>query len=525
MMERCSLPRVFGSATDDARMTSMPILEVRGLTKVYPGVTALDDVDLSVRSGEVRALLGENGAGKSTLIKMIGGLEEPTAGEIFVDGSPVRFTSSVDSQAVGISVVSQEFRLVPQMTVAENIFVGQEISRFGLISRRDQNERSRELLAQLDLTINPSRRIDSLTVADQQLVEISRALSRDFSILVLDEPTAALNESEVNKLLSLIEKLRERGTAILYVSHRLPEVLRIADVVTVLRDGRLVADMEMEGIDEDRLVELVLGKALKAETKLVRGANRKASGAVVLSVDGLRTKGVNAPVSIEVHEGEIVGVAGLVGSGRTELLKSLFGAQRMTAGVVKVDGVRVAVSSPADAVGAGIFMLSEDRKAEGIIPHLTVLENSVISARNGAAGAPRGWFIGHQQERATFGQLKERLRIRVDRPDRMIGSLSGGNQQKVLFSRATLTDCRVLLLNEPTRGIDVGARVEIYQLIRKLAAGGVAVVVSSSDAAEIAAVADNCIVMYAGYSHQTLRGDQTTEDNIVAASLGQQIEG
>ena len=326
-------------------MTTMPILEVRGLTKVYPGVTALDDVDLRVRSGEVRALLGENGAGKSTLIKMIGGLEEPTAGEIFVNGSPVRFSSSLDSQAVGISVVSQEFRLVPQMTVAENIFVGQEISRFGLISRRDQNERSRELLAQLDLTINPSRRIDSLTVADQQLVEISRALSRDFSTLVLDEPTAALNELEVNKLLSLIEKLRERGTAILYVSHRLPEVLRIADVVTVLRDGRLVADMEMEGVDEDRLVELVLGKALKAETKSVRGANRKASAAVALSVDGLRTKGVNAPVSIEVHEGEIVGVAGLVGSGRTELLKSLFGAQRMTAGVVKVDGVRVARES------------------------------------------------------------------------------------------------------------------------------------------------------------------------------------
>ncbi|WP_183086309.1 sugar ABC transporter ATP-binding protein [Mycetocola tolaasinivorans] len=503
--------------------TKPPILEVRQITKSYPGVTALKDATLTLRPGEIRALLGENGAGKSTMIKIIGGLQAPTSGELHVNGAPVVFSGSLDSQNAGISVVSQEFRLVPQMTVAENIFLGHELTRGGLISRREQTERARELLDQLGLDISPGRRIDSLTVADQQLVEITRALSRDFQVLIMDEPTAALNEAEVQKLLAMVEKLRDRGAAILYVSHRLPEVLRLASTATVLRDGQVVADISMEGVQEPELVELMLGKALEAESRDSHERGWNPDDAAVLEVTDLRTAGISQPISFGVRPGQILGVAGLVGSGRAELLKAIFGAQRVQSGAVRVGDARVDTSSPAGAIGSGIFMLGEDRKAEGILPHLSVLENTVISEPQRGLFDPRRWVIGRREERKTFGELKEGLRIRVDRPERLIGALSGGNQQKVLFGRAVLTQCRVLLLNEPTRGVDVGAKAEIYQLIRKLAADGVAIVVSSSEAAELAAVSDDCLVLYAGAHLDTLPPELVTEDNIVAASLGQRI--
>ncbi len=503
--------------------TTNPLLEVRGVTMKYPGVTALRGVGLTLQAGEVRALLGENGAGKSTMIKIIGGLQAPTEGQLILDGEVVQFAGSLASQSAGISVVSQEFRLVPQLTVAENIFLGHESTRGGLIHRGKQRERARLLLDQLGLDISPNRRVDSLTVADQQLVEITRALSREFSLLIMDEPTAALNESEVQSLLLMVEKLRERGTAILYVSHRLPEVLRIADTATVLRDGEVVADITMEGVKESHLIELMLGKALDADIKPVH--NKSVQDAVpIVEVSNLRTAGITEPISFSVRPAQILGVAGLVGSGRSELLKAMFGARRVTSGTITINGTAVDTSSPASAIAAGTFMLGEDRKSEGILPHLTVLENTVISAPTKSFFDLRGWFINQPAERATFGELKENLRIRVDRPDRLIGSLSGGNQQKVLFGRAVLTKCKVLLLNEPTRGVDVGAKVEIYQIIRKLAAEGVAVVVSSSEAAEIAAVCDSCIVLYAGQLHETLPSHMVNEDNIVASSLGQRIE-
>lgn len=499
------------------------LLEMTGITKRYPGVTAVHNASLSLQAGEVRALIGENGAGKSTLIKILGGLQAPTEGEIRLEGVLQQFWGSLDSQSAGISVVSQEFRLVPQLTVAENIFLGHEPTKGGLIDRKHQRKRAAELLGQLGLDISPNRRIDSLTVADQQLVEITRALSRDFSVLVMDEPTAALNGSEVEKLLTLVERLRERGTAILYVSHRLPEVLRIADTATVLRDGEVVADISMEGVTEAKLVELMLGKTLEAEVR--SGHDHDVNDLPVsLAVDELLTGGVVEPISFGVRPGEILGIAGLVGSGRAELLRAMFGVQKVTSGSVSVKGVRLDSSSPAGAIASGMFMLSEDRKSEGILPHLNVLENMVISEPRRGLFDLRRWFISRPAERVTFGQLKENLRIRVDKPDRAIGSLSGGNQQKVLFARAVLTQCSVLLLNEPTRGVDVGAKVEIYQLIRKLASQGVAVVVSSSEAAELATISDSCLVLYAGQLHGRLAPSQVTEDSIVAASLGQPIE-
>jgi len=514
-------PQAAAHSAGDGRSSDRPaLLEASGVTVRYPGVLALSDVGLAVRAGEVRALLGENGAGKSTLIKVIGGLERPSAGSVRVDGREVRLHTSNQAQAAGISVVSQEFRLVPQLTVAKNIFLGHELRRGGLVDGRSQRARSADLLEQLDIDISPTRRIDSLTVGDQQLVEITRALSRDFAILVLDEPTAALNELEVDKLLTLVERLRDDGKAVLYVSHRMPEIMRLAGTATVLRDGEVVGNVRLDEVDEGRLVELMLGRRL--ETAEVPPATAPAStGEAVLSVRGIRTPGLAAPVSFDVAAGEVVGVAGLVGSGRTELLQAVFGAQRVTGGEVWVHARGVDTSSPAGAIAAGVFMLSEDRKAKGILPHLTVLENLVLSEPPKPVTDPRRWLLDRRGERGTFGRMKEDLHIKVDRPDRPIGTLSGGNQQKVLFGRAVLTDCSVLLLNEPTRGVDVGAKTEIYDLIRSMAARGVAVVVSSSEAGELATLCSRCMVLYAGRVAATLTGDEVTEDAVVTAALGQ----
>ncbi len=499
-----------------------PILEARGIVRTYPGVTALKGVDLTLAPGRVTALVGENGAGKSTLIRIIGGLEQPTAGELRLHGRPVTFQNAHDSQAAGISVVSQEFRLVPQLTVAENVFLGHELTRGGLVDRRTARRRTAQLLESLGLDLDPDRKVGSLTVGDQQLVEITRSLSLDFDVLVMDEPTAALNGAEVTTLLDLVRRLRTGGKAVLYVSHRLEEVFDIADRITVFRDGARVADLPAKEVDETGLVELMLGRTLEARAAET-AAKPPRAGTPRLEARDLRCQRVAEPVNLQVRPGEILGLAGLVGSGRTEIVRTLFGVVPATGGEVLLDGQPVRISSPSDAIGAGMFMLSDDRKAEGILPHLNVLENLVASQRRPARREVTGWVPSRAAERSSFARLKDELRIRVDRPERLIGNLSGGNQQKVLFGRAVLSGCRVLLLNEPTRGVDVGAKVEIYHLVHKLAEDGVAVLVSSSEAAELVTLAERCLVMYAGRLSAHLEGNQVTEDNIVAAAVGQDI--
>ena len=501
--------------------TTIPVAAAVDVSRQYPGVRALDAVSLQLFPGQVHALVGENGAGKSTLIKMFGGLEQPTEGELRVNGEAVRLRNPQDSHLAGISVVSQEFRLVPQLSVAENIFLGHELTRGGLIDRRASRKEARRVLSELGLKLSPDRRVGSLTVADQQLVEITRALSREFSVLIMDEPTAALNEAQVETLLTLVERLREHGTAILYVSHRMPEIIRIADVITVLRDGRVVGHLQRGETKETELIELMLGRSVTAMTHAGPAA-AEATTERCLAVDGFECAGLVEPVSFDVAPGEVLGIAGLVGSGRSELVRGVFGLLRRRAGTVRISGAELALHSPADAIDAGMFMLSEDRKAEGIVPHLTVLENLVISAR-GERSRRAGMMIDRKAEVSTYQGMRDRLRIRADRPDRLIGTLSGGNQQKVLFGRAVLSNCQVLLLNEPTRGVDVGAKVEIYELIRQLAGEGVAIVVSSSEAAELAAVSDRCLVLYAGRAAGVLPPSNMTEEAIVAASVGQPI--
>jgi len=495
------------------------LLVAQDISKDFSGVPALRGVSLSLAAGEVHALVGENGAGKSTLINILAGLLQPSAGSLIIDGTEVKFAGPQSSQHAGISVISQEFRLVPQLTVSENIFLGHEPRRGGLIDRKKARQLTRNPLRELGLDISPDRRVASLTIGDQQLVEIARALTREFRVLIMDEPTAALSEVEVERLLTLVERLRDRGTAILYVSHRLPEVFRVSTRITVLRDGQRVASLTTAESSVDEVVTHMLGRELEAQIQHQPPPTARAEGhrPDALDVSGLRCKGLISPIDIRVTPGEVVGIAGLVGSGRTELMRALFGVIPSTFRRFTVNGQAVRPKNPKGAIGKGIFMLSEDRKAEGIIPLLSVLDNVVV--------AQRTWgrvLLNKARDRSSYASMKNRMRIRASNPRVLITSLSGGNQQKALLGRALLSDCRVLLLNEPTRGVDVGAKVDIYGLIRELAATGVGVIVSSSEAAELVAVVDRCVTLYAGAVVGELTKERITEEDIVAGILGRE---
>ena len=497
------------------------VVQVLDLVQEYPGVRALKGVSLELHAGQVLGLVGENGAGKSTLIRVLGGIEQPVAGTVVVRGEERTFRSSAESQAAGISVVSQEFRLVPQLSVADNVFLGHETTRGGVVDAGVTRRRTAELLEQLGLDLDPDRPVSSLTVGDRQLVEIARALSREFDVLIMDEPTAALNGGEIVRLHEIVRRIAAQGKAVVYVSHHLDEIFEICHDVAVLRDGQLVAHAPTSDLDEPRLVEHMLGRAPQT---FERGAVTEHAGEERLVVRGLRVAGVAEPFDLTVRAGEIVGLAGLVGSGRTELTRALFGDRPATGGEVLVDGRAVRLRSPRHAMRQGVFMLSEDRKSEGILPHLDVTENALVSRDRSTLGLLQRLLPLRKDERAQFERLRADMRIRVPHGRQLIGNLSGGNQQKVLLGRALLSGCAVLLLNEPTRGVDVGAKVDIYQLIKELAQAGVAVVVSSSDAPELAAIADRCAVYFAGRQVAELRGRDVTEDNIVGASVGQTVQ-
>ena len=494
------------------------VLEVRDIHQKYPGVHALKGVSLAVEGGSILGLVGENGAGKSTLIRILGGVEKPTEGTVLIRGEEQRFRGSAESQHAGISVVSQEFRQVPQLTVADNIFLGHEQTAGGVIRAKETHARSRELLAQLGMDFRSDRLVSSLTVGDRQMVEIARALSREFDVLIMDEPTAALNGAEVTRLHEIVRRLAAQGKTIIYVSHHLEEIFAICDRVAVLRDGDLVADQPTSELDEAKLVEHMLGR--KPQTYVKEGSSGSSSEDR-LTVRELQVPGVAEPFTFNVKRGEVLGLAGLVGSGRTELTRALFGDRMGVRGSVTVDGKDVRLRSPREAIANGIFMLSEDRKSEGILPHLDVTENSLISRDRSDLAFLRRRLPIAKSEYQEFSGLRKDMRIRVPNSRQLIGNLSGGNQQKVLLGRALLSGCSVLLLNEPTRGVDVGAKVDIYQLIKQLAERGVAVVVSSSDAPELAAITDRCLVFFAGRQVAELHDSDVTEDNIVSASVGQ----
>ena len=493
------------------------ILVARRICKRFPGVLALDEVDLELLPSEVHALVGENGAGKSTLIKVLGGQHEATSGTLQVDGREVHFDDPLRSQQAGISVINQEFNLIPQLSIASNIYLGREPRRRGgLIDWPMVNRSSVELLTGLGLDIKPTLRVEYLSVADKQLVEVAKALSQDFRVMIMDEPTAALSSAEVDRLFEIILELRERGVAVLYVSHRLSEIFRIADRVTVLRDGRRVGTKAIGDLTERDVITMMLGRELEDHEVHKAAA---AESAPALAVRDLRAMGGLGPLSFDVHYSEVLGIAGLVGSGRSELMRTLFGITHRKSGEILLDGRPVVLKDAAHALREGIFMLPEDRKVEGMFPDLDVRENLVIKRARPQESALQQAILDGRAEQAEYLRIQELLTVRAHSPRQLVSTLSGGNQQKVMLGRALVSEARILLLNEPTRGVDVGTKVEIHGLIRQLAKDGHAVVVSSSDVPELERVGDRCLVLSAGRITGSLQGDDLTEDNIIACAV------
>jgi len=455
------------------------LLEVEEVRKVFPGVVALDGVSMRVKPGTVHALIGENGAGKSTLMKIIAGLYRPDAGRIIVRGRT--------------AMIHQELHLMPSMTVAENIWIGREpLTRIGLVDHRALGRRTRELLAGLKIDIDPDELIADLTIAGKQMIEIARAVSYESDILIMDEPTSTLSEREVDQLFRIVADLKARGSAVIYITHRISEVFRIAGEVSVLRDGRMVGSDAVENVDRDRLITMMVGREL---TQLFPKSNRPTEH-VALSVKNLSLTGTFYNVSFDVRAGEILGIAGLVGSRRTEVAETIFGLRRATSGEILIDGVPVTVDSPSTAIHRGMALLTEDRKMSGLFLPLSVQDNMEVTSLNGRF--IKMGFVRQKMLLAACGAMANTLRVKTPDLVEPVRNLSGGNQQKVLVGRWLLTSPRILILDEPTRGIDVGAKADIHRLIFSLAAEGAAVVMISSEMPEILGMSDRVMVMREG---------------------------
>jgi simple sugar transport system ATP-binding protein len=468
------------------------ILEMTGIRKEFPGVVALDDVDFRMFPGEVHALMGENGAGKSTLIKTLTGVHGIDAGTIVLGGGPVAFAEPSQAQHAGVSTVYQEVNLLPNLSVAENIFIGREPRRWGRIDWTAMKRRAEVLLAGLDLHLDVSADLGTQSIAVRQMVAIARALDVSARVLVLDEPTSSLDAGEVERLLKVVRTLRDEGMAVLFVSHFIDQVFAVADRMTVLRNGKLVGEYRIEDITPVDLVTKMIGKELEALEDIEEATHRHSGGEVFLRTDGLSRKGAIAPFSLEIRSGEVVGLAGLLGSGRTELARLLFGADHADGGTLRIDGKPVAVRTPRAGMAHRIAYCSEDRKTEGLIGELTVRENIVLALQ-----AARGWTrpLSRRKQDELAARYIDALDIRPAAPEALVQDLSGGNQQKVLLARWLITEPRLLILDEPTRGIDIGAKTEIQRLVAKLSDDGVAVLFISAELEEVLRLSHRVVVL------------------------------
>jgi L-arabinose transport system ATP-binding protein len=495
---------------------SSAYLQFAGVGKSFPGVKALADVSFDVSEGSVHALLGENGAGKSTLLKILSGVYRPDQGEIRIAGRGVAFSTTIDAIRAGVAVIYQELQLVPHLSVAENVFLGHLPNLGGWVRRSELLDRSRQLMAELGEEIDPRARVSTLPIGQRQVVEVAKALSHDAKVIAFDEPTSSLSSRETERLFETIRRLKSHGRVILYVSHRLDEIFSLCDAATVLRDGKHIETFStIAGIDRSTLVQRMVGRSIDD----IFGYRPRQPGAVRLEVQGLMGPGLDAPCSFEVRAGEIAAIFGLVGAGRTELLKLIYGAERATAGQIRIDGRDATSRSPAQSIRSGIVLCPEDRKKEGIIPIRSVAENLNISGRRHFS--PMRFWINFRRERDNAETYVKRLGIRTPTIRQLIMNLSGGNQQKVILARWLCEKIGVILLDEPTRGIDVGAKREIYSIIYELAAQGLAVVMVSSELPEVLGVADRVLVMRQGRLVASMNRSEATQESVLKVALPQ----
>ncbi|HEY8461146.1 MAG TPA: sugar ABC transporter ATP-binding protein [Blastocatellia bacterium] len=497
--------------------TTTPLLEMKGIGKRFPGVVALNNVSLEARPGEIVALMGENGAGKSTLMKILGGVYQPDAGEIRINGETVTIQSVNDSMRLGIGFIHQELNVLPNLDVAANVFLGRE-PRFGgflnLIDRRKIEGETQKLLDRLGVAVSPRAQVGDLSIAQRQMIEIAKALSLNTRLLIMDEPTSSLTLAETNRLLEVVKDLRSQGVGVIYISHRLGEVTEIADRVVVLRDGANAGTLEREEINHDRIVQLMVGRDLQS----VHATKTDSIQPDYFVVENIRTRRYpDKPVSFNVGRGEILGVAGLVGAGRTEVAQALFGVEPSLGGRIMLDGEELRISSPREAINKGFCLIPEDRRNVGLITTWTVRENITLATLPTYA---RGGLIDFAAESRAAAEISSKLRVKAPSVEAPVSQLSGGNQQKVVLAKWLLRKLKLIIFDEPTRGIDVGAKSEIYELINQLAAGGAAVIVISSDLEEILRISDRIAVMHEGNLTGVLRRAEASEEAIMRLAVG-----
>ena len=489
------------------------ILTMKGIDKSFPGVHALKSVNLEVRRGEVMALMGENGAGKSTLMKVLTGIYQRDAGEIIYEGKAVEFQNPREAQDAGIAIVHQEINMMSQLTVAQNIFIGREYMNGKLINDRRMNEEAAKLFGRLNIDIDPAEIMDNLTVGRQQMCEIAKAISRDVKVIVFDEPTAALTDTEIEELFKIIRDLRKKQLGIVYISHRMDEIKQITDRVTVMRDGEYVGTLVTEECTKDDIIHMMVGRTIFEDPK--EKSNVPENAPVVLKVEHLNAGKMVRDVSFELRRGEILGFAGLMGAGRTETARALFGADTKDSGDVYVNGKKVNIHSPEDAVREGIGYLSEDRKRYGLVLDKTVSENTCMATLKKFR---KGVFIDQKKCDAVAEDYVKKLRTKTPGVDTPTMSLSGGNQQKVVIAKWLTRDCDILIFDEPTRGIDVGAKSEIYQLMNELVKQGKSIIMVSSEMTEILRMSDRVLVMCEGRKTGEIPIEEATQEKIMHAA-------
>lgn len=491
------------------------VLELRAISKSFPGVKALSDVSLSLRRGEVRGLVGENGAGKSTLMKILTGVYTRDAGEILMDGKPVRITSPLEARKLGLSIIFQEFNLVNNLSIAENLYVGR-LQRGGLgIAWRQIVRQARELLLRVGLDVDPRRKMGTLSVAGKQMVEIAKALSFHSKIIIMDEPSATLTSRELENLFAIIRKLRQDGITVIYISHRLDEIFELCDTVSVMRDGAVVGTQDIGQLTREQIISLMIGREMTDEYPTRENTVRPE---VSLRVENLTRAGMFQDVSFSLHKGEILGLAGLVGAGRTEIVRAIFGADRLSAGTIYKDGQKVSIHSPVDAIAAGIGLATEDRKSQGLALDVSVAENTTLAGLGKIC--VRG-FLNRRRERTVAQTYVEKLRTKTPTVATRVGGLSGGNQQKVVLAKWLYRDADVLILDEPTRGIDVGAKFEIYQLMNQLVREGKSILLISSEMPEVTSMSDRILVIHEGRLCAELTGADRTPEMVLKSAIGE----